>query len=68
MNWAQGRLEHVVLHCYVASVFDLILFTGLSLTLIHVLVGEPRDGRTQPQRSLYGTTKVLRESALVSHA
>ena len=24
MNWAQGRLEHVVLHCYVTSVFDII--------------------------------------------
>ena len=49
MNWAQGRLEHVVLHCYVTSVFDLILFTGLSLTLIHVFVGEPREVQTQPQ-------------------
>lgn len=47
MNWAQGRSDYVVLHIVVS--FYLILFTGLSLTLIHVFVGEPRETQTQPQ-------------------
>ena len=49
MNWDLDSLEHVILHCYVTSVFDLILFTRLSLTLIHVFVGEPREVQTQAQ-------------------
>ena len=46
----------------------LILFTRLLLTLIHVLVGEPREvqTQTQPLWSLCGTTKVWRVSPNVS--
>ena len=45
INWAQGRLMYIV-QLYILY---LILFTGLSLTLIHVFVGEPREVHTQPQ-------------------
>ena len=44
----------------------LILFTRLSLTLIHVFVGEPREVQTQPQWSLCGTTEFWRVSPSVS--
>ena len=33
-----------------------------------MFVGEPREVQTQLQRSICGTTKVLGEAALVSHA
>ena len=60
VNWAQGRLMYIVPLC----ILYLLLFTGLSLTLIHVFVGEPREVQTHPQWSLYGTTKVLKRQPL----
>ena len=45
INWAQGRLMYIV----PMYILYLILFTGLSLTLIHVIVGEPREAQTQSQ-------------------
>ena len=37
MNWAQGCLEHVVLHCCVTSVLDLILLSGPKVFLINII-------------------------------